>query len=273
LLELNKIYCIDNIEGMVLLDDNSVDLTITSPPYDDMDENFNPIPKNGLRKYNGYLWNFKEIVYQLYRITKDGGVIVWVVNDPVIKGSESLASSLQKIYFKKVGFNIHDTMIYEKNGSSFPSPRNGSRYTQIFEYKFIFSKGIPKVHNLIADKKNRWAGYSNFGSASHYNKNGDKIITGKHKVTPEFSVRNNIWRYNTGKGYSTKDEINHPAIFPEELARDHIFTWSNEGDLVFDPFMGSGTVAKMAKLNNRQYIGFEISEEYCNMANKRLNKI
>ena len=261
-MELNKIYNMDCLEGMKLLEDNSIDLTVTSPPYDD------------LRKYNGYSWDFEGIAKELYRVTKQGGVVVWVVGDKTAKGTESGSSFKQALGMMEVGFNLHDTMIYEKNTSSFPAKRTGNRYTQIFEYMFVFSKGKPKTANLICDKPNKYAGTINWGKNTHRDFNNDLKVTENIKPVPEFSPRNNIWRYIVGGGFATKDKIahKHPAIFPEQLAHDHIISWSNEGDVVMDIFMGSGTTAKMCKLLHRNYIGFEISEEYCQVAEERLAK-
>jgi site-specific DNA-methyltransferase (adenine-specific) len=260
-LELNKWYNIDCVEGMrQYIPDNSIDLTVTSPPYDD------------LRNYKGYSFDFESVAKELYRVTKQGGIVIWVVGDAVHKGSETGTSFRQALYFKEIGFNLHDTMIYEKNTSSFPARRNGNRYTQIFEYMFVFSKGKPKTANLICDKPNRWAGHSNWGKNTHRNKDGELINTEPIKTVPDFSPRNNIWTYVVGGGYGTKDKIayQHPATFPERLAEDHILSWSNEGDIVFDPFAGSGTTLKMAMLNDRRYVGFEMSAEYCGIISERL---
>jgi site-specific DNA-methyltransferase (adenine-specific) len=223
-------------------------------------------------EYNGYSFPFEQMAQELYRITAKGGMIVWVVGDAVIKGSETGSSFRQALYFMELGFKLHDTMIYEKNGSSFPARRDGNRYSQLFEYMFVFSKGKPKTSNLICDKPNRWAGYTHFGKGSIRNKKGE-LVERNIKPIPEFSPRNNIWKYNTGKNYSTKDKIafQHPAIFPEKLAGDHILTWTNEGDVVFDPMAGSGTTPKMALINNRNYVGIEISEDYCEIARTRIS--
>lgn len=253
LLELDKIYCMDCLQGLKLLDDESVDLTVTSPPYDD------------LRTYNGYSFDFENIARELYRVTKDGGVVVWVVNDSTIKGSESGTSFKQALFFKEIGFNLHDTMIWNKGSFAFPSK---NCYHQVFEYMFIFSKGKPKTLNFIKDRKNLYVGDR---GASGRNKDGIRN-KGKSTVRDEYGKRFNIWNYPIGGGHCTKDKIayQHPAIFPEQLANDHILSWSNEGDVVLDPFVGSGTTPKMAVLNNRNYIGFEISKEYCDIANNRV---
>ena len=248
----------DCLEGLRRMDDNSIDLTITSPPYDN------------LRNYNGYSFDFENIAKQLYRVTKDGSILVWVVGDSVINGSESGTSFKQALYFKECGFKIHDTMIYEKNSSAFPAARTSKRYTQIFEYMFVFCKGkIRKDISLLCDKENKWAGYTNWGNNTQYDKDGILRQTNNAKPVPKFSLRNNIWKYSVG----FNDKTGHPAVFPEKLVEDHILSWSVSGDVVLDPFMGSGTTAKMCVLNNRDYIGFEISKDYCDIAINRVNNV
>ena len=256
----NQIYCNDNVTFLKGLEGETIDLTVTSPPYDD------------LRLYNGYQLDLEGLIEELYRVTKKGGVVVWVVGDKTKNGSESGTSFRTALKFIDAGWKLHDTMIYEKNTSSFPARRNGNRYTQIFEYMFVFSKGKPKTSNLICDKPNKYAGHTNWGKNTIRGVDGELKDAGNIKPVPSHSPRNNIWRYVVGGGYATKDKFahEHPAIFPEQLAEDHILSWSNEGDLVFDPFCGSGTTMKMAKLNNRDYIGVDISEEYCQLARKRV---
>lgn len=251
-IEINKIYCMDNVKGMKMLPDNRVDLTVTSPPYDN------------LRTYKGFEWDFEDVVNELYRITKDGGVVVWVVGDATIKGSETGTSFRQALYFMEIGFNLHDTMIYEKAN---PIPLTHNRYEQYFEYMFIFSKGKPSVFNPLLLECKTSGAYTHRKNTGRVKeaatRNRDEIT-----VTKKTKHRGNIWRYVVGskKGETGK----HPAPFPEKLAQDHILSWSNEGDIVLDPFMGSGTTAKMAILNNRNYIGFELSEEYCKIAEERI---
>lgn len=263
--EKGHILCGPCQEVMTIIPKESIDLTVTSPPYDN------------IRNYNGYHFekkDFEEIVQQLYRITKEGGVVVWIVGDSTINGGETGTSFLQALAFMKTGFKLHDTMIYEKNTSSFPARRTAKRYTQIFEYMFIFCKGKIKTGNLICDKPNRWAGHTNWGKNTHRGKDGKLKETKAIKPVPDFSPRNNIWRYDVGKGFNSKDKESHkhPAIFPEKLAEDHILSWSKKGDVVLDPFMGSGTTCKMAKKNERRYIGIEISKEYCKLAKSIMNK-
>ena len=260
-MEKNQIYLEDNLETLSKMSDDYYDMVITSPPYDE------------IRKYNGYSFDIDRLAPELYRTTKKGGVVVWVVNDQVIKGSESGTSFRQALKFMDAGFLLHDTMIYEKNSSSYPSSVKSNRYTQIFEYMFVFSKGKPKTSNLICDKPNKWAGHTNWGkNTKRIGENEQLVEVGNIKPVPDFSPRNNIWRYVNGGGFASKDKIahKHPAIFPEELVRDHLMTWTKEGDLVYDPFIGSGTVAKMCILLGRDYIGSEISQEYVDICNERI---
>ena len=263
---MNKIIQTDCISGMKTMGTESVDLCVTSPPYDN------------LRSYNdSSAWNFdtfKDVAEELYRVMKVGGVVVWVIGDACIKGSETGSSFKQVLHFMQLGFLLHDTMIYEKNGSPFPARRNGNRYSQIFEYMFILSKSKkPKTANLLCDKPNRWAGYTHFGKGSIRQKDGT-LKERQIKPIPEYSPRNNIWKYNTGKNYSTKDAVafEHPAIFPEGLAKDHILKWSEENDLVLDPFMGSGTTAVACMETNRKYIGFEIDPTYYDVCQRRIEQ-
>jgi len=268
MIELNRIYNEDCLEGMKRIQDGFVDLTVTSPPYDN------------LRAYNGNIeqWSFEKfqgIAKELYRVTKQGGVVVWVVGDATINGSETGTSFKQALYFKEIGFNLHDTMIYQKDTCPFPET---NRYYPMFEYMFVFSKGKPRTVNLIADKPNKRYG-EKVASSTQRQPDGKTVKVSANKTDPtrtvkKYGVRGNVWIYSLGFNKSTKDEyaFKHPAIFPEQLAQDHILSWSNEGDVVLDPFIGSGTTAKMALLNNRHFIGFELSEEYCKIANERIRK-
>lgn len=253
-MKLNKIYNENCLDTLARMSDGFLDLTVTSPPYDN------------LRKYKGYSFDFEAVAKELFRVTREGGVVVWIVGDETKDGDESGTSFRQALYFKEVGFRLLDTMIYEKNGASYPSQ---DKYYQVFEFMFVFTKGQAKTFNPIKDRKNKWL--EGWGKKSSRNKEGELKKSNREKST-QLGIRFNIWRYFTGKGFSTVDEVaeRHPAIFPEKLAADHIFTWSNEGDLVYDPFMGSGTTAKMAHLQKRNWIGSEISAEYVALANKRL---
>ena len=257
---LNQIICGDNVEVMRQMPDKCVDLTVTSPPYDN------------LRTYNGFSFDFENVAKELYRITKDGGVVVWVVADATVNGSETGTSFRQALYFMDCGFNLHDTMIYAKNN---PVPQfKSKRYTNAFEYMFILSKGTPNTCNYIMeDSKTAGTSKSRIRKSASSLQSADKSKD-EVTITKEKKIKNNIWYYNVGVNQSSKDKIafEHPAIFPEKLAEDHIISWSNPGDIVLDPFLGSGTTAKMALLNNRNFIGFEISEEYCKIAEKRISE-
>lgn len=251
-----KLYCDDCIDRMKqLIDSNThVDLTVTSPPYDN------------LRSYKGTCqWDFdtfKQVAQCLYDITCNGGVVVWVVGDATIKGSETGTSFKQALYFKDIGFRLYDTMIWEK-----PSPQapTEGRYYDVFEYMFVFSKGKPKTLNLLHDRKNKSAGLI-CNKETRSCKEDRKKKDGK-RIVAEYSRRFNVWQISRGIS-----KTGHPAVFPEQLANDHILSWSNEGDLVLDPFMGSGTTGKMAVLNNRNFIGIEKVKEYFDVAKDRIDK-
>ena len=250
-MEQNKIYNEDCIETMNKMPDNFVDLVVTSPPYDN------------LRDYNGYSFEFDKIAIELYRVTKDGGVVVWIVGDATIKGSETGTSFKQALFFMDCGFNLHDTMIYEKDAMPFPDK---NRYQNSFEYMFVFSKKTPNKKNIIHDRKNISFGRKVTGT-NRTAKGETKKASCYGNNIKEFGARWNIWRIKTDKG---NNKTGHPAMFPEQLASDHIISWSNENDIVYDPFMGSGTTAKMALKNNRKYIGSEISKEYFDIAEQRI---
>ncbi|MBX6362096.1 MAG: site-specific DNA-methyltransferase [Acidobacterium ailaaui] len=251
----------DCVEGMRLLPDECIDLTVTSPPYDN------------LRTYNGYSFDFEQTAKELFRITKEGGVVVWVVGDETKDFCESLTSFKQAIYFvEKCGFKLLDTMIYKKNGApaTYPSLR---RYGNLFEYMFVLSKGRPKTFNPLKDRPNKYYGKLNSGNTARQ-KDGSTKSTGSY-IPNKFGMRFNIWEYNVGRNKDTSDKVafKHPARFPELLAKDHILSWSNEGDIILDPFTGSGTTAKMALLNHRHFIGFEVSSEYVAIANQRIESV
>lgn len=241
-----------------LIPDKSIDLVLTSPPYDN------------LREYGGYTFNYEAVIDSIIPIIGGGSVCVWVVGDSVIDGSESGNSFRQALRFIDKGLLLHDTMIYEKNGATYPANDKSNRYTQIFEYMFVFSNGRPKTLHLLRDKPNAWAGWGTFGQNSERLADGTIKKRGKF-IVPQFSIRNNIWRINNGYGYSASDDIayKHPAIFPEQLARDHIASWTNPDDIVIDIMLGSGTTAYCAKKLNRRCIGIEIEEKYCEIAAKR----
>jgi len=254
-MEINKIYNEDCLITMKNMPNDFINLTITSPPYDN------------LRDYKGYSFNFESIAKELFRITKDGGIIVWIVSDSIINGSESGTSFRQALYFKEIGFNIHDTMIWSKDTFSFPDK---TRYRNTFEYMFVLSKNKINTINLINDRKNKWSNTKVHGTSR--NKDGSLFIKSNNNKTKvsQYGVRFNVWEQSVEKN---SDTFKHPAMFPEKLINDHILSWSNKGDLIYDCFMGSGTTAKMSIINKRNFIGSEISSDYCEIANKRINDI
>mgnify|MGYP004417312646 CR=1 FL=1 len=251
---INKVVWGDCLEVMRLMKDKSVDLVITSPPYDN------------LRDYQGYDFNFEGIAKELFRIVKDGGVVVWVVGDATIDGSETGTSFKQALYFKEIGFNLHDTMIYQKINYI---PLTHKRYEQEFEYMFVLSRGGPKTFNPLL-KKNKLGGKKyNPNRPRDYDGNAIRHNRSEELTFKEYGQKGNIFGYIVGAG---NEKTNHPATFPEKLVSDHIKSWSNEGDIVLDPMNGSGTTTKTAKQLGRNFIGIEISEKYCKIADDRLRQ-
>lgn len=253
---INKVIQGDCFEVMEQMPDKCVDLVVTSPPYDN------------LRDYEGYSFDqddFDNISNELYRVTVDGGTVVWIVNDSVVLGSESGTSFRQALSFKEIGFCLNDTMIWEKDTFSFP---DNNRYRGVFEYMFILTKGKPKTVNLIEDRLNRYAGSSVHGtSRGKDGKTFQKSKSGKSFVK-DVGVRFNVWHQISEKN----NLFDHPAPFPLRLAQDHIVSWSNENDIILDPFLGSGTTAVAAKQLGRKFIGIELSEKYCEIAKDRLRQ-
>jgi len=254
-MELNKIYNEKAELTLVNLPGEIIDLTITSPPYDQ------------LRNYNSS-FDLELIINELLRVTKPGGICVWVVADQTKNFSESGTSFKQALAFIAAGWNLFDTMIWKKTNYM---PGAKHRYADSFEYMFVFSKGKPKTFNPIKVKcktsgiSQKWAERPH--ESKVWKKNG-----AEHRKTLEYKIKENIWEYSTGRGGSTNDTIafEHPAIFPEKLVYDHVTSWTNEGDLIYDCFMGSGTVAKIATVTNRKWLGSEIEAKYCEIIKKRI---
>lgn len=253
----NKIIEGDCLKIMRQFEDGSVDMVLTSPPYDN------------LRTYKGYTFPFESIAKEIFRIVKDGGVVVWIVNDATINGTESGTSFKQALFFKEVGFNIHDTMIFRKRN---PIPQiYRKRYNNEFEYMFVFSKGLVSTHNPIMVPCLHAGLQLNGTTYKNYSKHEQKREKMASPVKEE-KLKGNIWEYVVGKNLEDQEAKGHPAPFPCELARDHISSWSNEGDLVLDPMCGSGTTCKAAQQLGRDYIGIDISHEYCKIAIERLSQ-
>ena len=252
-----KLYNEDCLNIFPKILNESIDLIITSPPYDNM------------RDYNNSsIWNFeifKNIAKELQRVLKEGGIIVWIVNDTTNKGSETGTSFKQALYFKEINLNLHDTMIWQKETNPFT---HKNRYINIFEYMFVFCKGKLKTANLIKDRKNKHGGTKVHGTQRE--RNGSvRLPTRMGKEIKEYGSRFNVWQINTDK----KNKTNHPAVFPIELVQDHIKTWSNENDTVLDCFMGSGTTGLACKKLNRKFIGIEKDKKYFDIAKNRIESI
>lgn len=255
---INQIFEGNCIEIMRNFDENVIDLTVTSPPYDN------------LRNYKGYEFPFENIAQELYRVTKQGGILIWVVNDATIEGSETGTSFSQALYFKEIGFNLHDTMIFRKTN---PIPQiYRKRYNNEFEFMFVFSKGIVKTHRpLMVDCMH--AGLELNGTTyKNFSKN-EQIREKLANPVKDKKIKGNIWEYVVGKKLEDQEAKGHPAPFPCQLVRDHIKSWTNIGDIVFDPMCGSGTTPRVACELGRQYIGIDISQEYCNIAKQRIKKM
>lgn len=256
----HRLYCGNNVAVLQEhIPDNSVDLTVTSPPYD------------AARTYKGYTFNFEALADQLYRVTKPGGVVVWIVNDMIESLSETLTSFKQAIYFKEIGFKVYDTMIWNKLGSYHPPA--GQRYSQNFEYMFVFSKDQePAYFNPISDIMNKNAG--DFQQIRRKGTDGSTTLMPPY-VTADFSRRTNVWTIGTGAN-SSSDRIafTHPAVFPEELVEDHIRSWSDPGCTILDPFCGSGTTLVTAyRAARAKSIGIEVSPEYCDVILQRWSNL
>lgn len=251
----NKIVHGDCLDVMRQFDDNSIDLALTSPPYDN------------LRAYKGYVFPFESIAKEIFRLVKEGGVLVWIVSDATISGTETGTSFKQALFFKEIGFNIHDTMIFRKRN---PIPQiYRRRYNNEFEYMFVFSKGAVATHNPIMVPCLHAGLELNGTTYKNYSRREQKRQKIANPVKNE-KIKGNIWEYVVGKNLEDQEAKGHPAPFPCELARDHISSWSNEGDIVLDPMCGSGTTCKAAKQLGRNYIGIDISQEYCEIAKIRL---
>jgi len=249
-MEVNKTYNENCLDTMARMEDNFIDLTVTSPPYDN------------LRMYKGFTMDWQKTINELYRVTKQGGVVVWVVGDSTQKGSETGTSFRQALFAKECGFNLHDTMIYQKS----TPPLTHNRYEQNFEYMFVWSKGKPNTFNGLREPRE----YKDTRKNKAFGRNKDNSVDFGYSTQDKTRLKRNVWKYFVGGGANDKTASKHPAIFPEQLAQDHVLSWSNENDLVYDCFMGSGTTAKMSILNNRNYIGSEISKEYCDIIHSRL---
>ena len=252
-----RLYQGDCLEVMKEIPDKFIDLTVTSPPYDN------------LRMYNGNnaLWGehvWKRVLEQLFRVTKQGGCVVWIVNDATIQGSETGTSFKQALYAKECGFNLHDTMIWQKPGFTAVGSLR-TRYAQTFEYMLIFTKGKIGAFNPIKDRENKTSGTKCRGDIR--NPNGSwRSKSNIGKLCAQFGQRFNVWNMSGDMANKT----GHPAVFPLKLATDHIRSWSDPMCTVLDPFMGSGTTGVAARRLARYFIGIELDPGYFEIAKKRI---
>jgi DNA modification methylase len=247
---LDTIICGDNCEILASMPAESVDLVVTSPPYDD------------LRTYGGHAWDFYGVAWLLKRVLKPGGVIVWVVGDATVNGSETGSSMMQALHFRSIGLNLHDTMTWSKPNFSAVGALQ-CRYAPTSEFMFVLSKGAPKSFNPIKDRKTLSIGAVKGGSIRQ--KDGTrKRMSNEGKPYAEYGQRYNVWEIAP-----ERCDVGHPAPFPQSLASDHIQSWSNPGDVVLDPFAGSGTTLKAAKELGRRFVGIEINPAYVDICHKR----
>lgn len=253
------LYCGDNVAVMSEMPAESIDLVVTSPPYDN------------LRTYGGHTWDFEGVAAQLKRLLKPGGVIVWVVNDATVDGSETGTSFRQALHFKDIGLKLWDTMIWDKPWCQYGD--TSSRYAGTWEYCFVLSKERPASVNIIRDRENSTCG-SVKATRTDRRVSGDQLRVSRATphITQEFGPRKSIWEYSQGSETVSIGGVSDPAPFPEGLARDHILSWSNEGNTVLDCFSGSGTTIKMARETGRKGIGIEVNPEYCEITRKRLSQ-
>lgn len=251
---INKIINDDCVSVLKNFEENCIDFTLTSPPYDN------------LRNYNGYNFDFENIAKQIFRVTKQGGVLVWITNDATINGSETGTSFKQVLFFKSLGFNIHDTMIFKKRN---PIPQiYRKRYSNEFEFMFVLSKGVIKTHNPIMIPCEHAGLILDNTTYKNYSKNLQKRTKFANPVKDK-KIKGNIWEYVVGKKKEDQEAKEHPAPFPCQLAEDHILSWTNKNDIVLDPMCGSGTSCKIAKKLGRNFIGIDMSKEYCQIAKNR----
>ncbi len=254
MMKYNRIECCDCVDGVRSLAAGSVPLTVTSPPYD------------RIRKFAPF--DFEALAHELFKVTCDGGVLVWVVGDQIVDGSETGTSFRQALFFKEVGFRLHHTMAFASSGTYLVTR---TRYGSALQYMFVFSKGRPRTIRLIRDKPNKYAGQQQNVPHGRDDRNRNRY---RSQPVKKFGLRPAFWVIATGKSVTTKDDYayEHDAVMPESIARDHILTWSKPGELVLDVFVGSGTTAKMAALHGRKYLGFDIEKKWCDLAERRVRE-
>lgn len=249
---MNRLHLGDCVAGMRTLPDGCIPLTVTSPPYDN------------LREYGGHTFDFGAVARELWRVTAPGGVLVWFTQDQTVGGGQTGTGCRQQLFLQDIGFRVYERIVMDRIN---PLPRT-RHYSGVLEIAVVLSKGRPRSVNLLCDKPNRQAGavYPTFCRSR------SGRVDGRAKPIPRYGVRGVVWRYTVGGPHSTADlgDYAHPSVMPEAMAEDHIRSWSRPGDVVLDPFLGSGTTAKIALLNDRRYLGYEVHEPYFGIAHRRL---
>lgn len=253
--QMNCVHLGDCVDGMRGLPESCIPLTVTSPPY------------GNLRKYGGHLFDFEAVAQELWRVTAPGGVVVWVVADHVKGGTETGDVCRQQLRFQELGFRAHEKLVMSK---SYRLPQKTRYFGDCLEFALVLSKGKPRSINLLRDKENSTPGQCR--RFSQMAPDGRRSVSTKKYTVGRYGVRGKVWYYPRGGQLTTSDRaaFQQTAPMPVEMARDHIRSWSRPGDLVFDPFLGSGTTAKMALLNDRRYLGYEVHEPYFEIAQRRL---
>jgi site-specific DNA-methyltransferase (adenine-specific) len=228
-----------------------VDAVVTSPPYD------------GLRTYNGLQKpeDFLDVIGLLAAGLTNGGVMMWNVADATVQGSETGTSFRQALHAMSCGLNLHDTMIYIRENVNFPE---AVRYFSGHEYMFVFSNGQPKTFNPIKDRRNKWAGTTMHGTDRQVDGSLKKISGAGKEILPS-GMRFNYWLMSNNSG-----DTGHPAPMPYSMAHDHAVTWTNPGDIILDPFMGSGTTGVACANLGRSFIGIEREPAYFDIACRRI---
>lgn len=244
--ELLNTIIASSCENMKDIPNNSLHLMITSPPYNVSKEYDNDL---SLEEYLNLL---KNCFTETYRVLVDGGRACINIANIGRKPYIPLSDYVSKIMIE-IGFNMRGEIIWNKSAGAGISTAWGSFQSasnpilrDVHEYILIFSKGNYKRER---DKKE------------------EKELR-KDNITKEEFIEwtKSVWTMNT----ESAKRIGHPAPFPEELPNRLIKLFSFTNDIVIDPFMGSGTTAIAAIKNNRNFVGYEINEEYINLANNRI---
>lgn len=246
----------DACEILPTIRESSVDLTVFSPPYD------------GLRDYKGKpSFDMAVLGREILRVTKEGGVCCMVIQDATKNGAKSLTSFRTACLFADLGWRLFECCIYSRAGV--PGAWWTKRFRVDHEYIFIFTRGdgLPRRFDktsLMVESK--YAGITAGGTKR--TTKGDFVAIKKTVISP-LKCRGTIWHYAASNTERNKTKSEHPATYPDSLARDIISCFSKEGDLVLDPMMGSGTTGIASVNMGRRFLGIEISVQYMEIAKRR----